>query len=124
MSDDQHAQVSPHAAAFAGKCPQCGKGALYQGILKPADRCSACGLDLTQLDMGDGPAVFAMFIVGFIIMPAAVWLELSMQPPIWVHLVLWSPLTIGLSILFLRLMKSWLIADQYKHKAREGQLDT
>ncbi len=119
----QPGEVSPLRAALAGKCPQCGRGALYQGILSLSDRCTSCDLDLAALDQGDGPAAFAIFIVGFIVMPLAVWLSLTIAPPIWVHVLLWTPLTFGLSILVLRLIKSWLVAAQFKHKAQEGQLD-
>lgn len=121
--DEQAAKVSPHRAAYLGKCPQCGRGPLYQGILKLSDRCSACGLDIAALDQGDGPAAFAIFIVGFIVMPLSVWLALAVAPPIWVHLLLWTPITVVLTIIFLRLLKSWLVAEQFKHKAHEGQLD-
>ncbi len=121
--DDQAEPVSPLGAALAGKCPRCGRGALYQGVLKLSDRCTECDLDIGALDQGDGPAAFAIFFVGAIVMPLAIWLEFAMTPPVWLHLVLWVPLTFGLSIISLRLLKSWLVADQFKHKAHEGQLD-
>src|SRR3546814_4506734 len=44
-------------AGLACRCPRCGKGRLFSGILKIAERCNACGLDLRKQDAGDGPAV-------------------------------------------------------------------
>ncbi len=64
-----------------------------------------------------------MFIVGALVVGPAVWFEFKIGPPWWVHVLLWVPYTLALTLLFLRLMKSWLVAIQYKHKAQEGQLD-
>ncbi len=81
------------------------------------------GLDLAFADSGDGPAVFIMMIAGFIVVGLALWTEVTYSPPYWVHAVLWIPLTLFLTIGLLRPLKGWLIAQQYKHKAREGRLD-
>jgi uncharacterized protein (DUF983 family) len=107
--------VSPLAAALACRCPRCGKGKIYNGLLSVAPRCTVCGLDLAAQDAGDGPAVFVILILGAIVVALAVWVELTFSPPIWVHLVLWTPFTIGGSILMLRPLKAWLIAMQYHH---------
>lgn len=84
----------------------------------------ACGLDYSFADSGDGPAVFVIMIVGFIVVGLVLFVELSYQPPIWVHLVLWLPLTILLAGGVLRPLKGLMIALQFRHKAAEGQLDT
>jgi uncharacterized protein (DUF983 family) len=36
-------------------------------------------------------------------------------PPIWVHMLLWTPLILGGAILLLRPLKAGLIALQYRH---------
>jgi uncharacterized protein (DUF983 family) len=72
-------------------------------------------------DSGDGPAVFAIFILGFLVLGGALWVEFRLEPPIWVHVVLWGVLTPLLALGLLRVLKASLIALQYKHKAGEGR---
>lgn len=104
------------------RCPRCGEGKVFQGFLSLRPKCPRCGLDYSEVDTGDGPAVFVIFLVGFVVVGLAAWVELSYMPPIWLHLVLWIPLIIGLSLGLLRPFKGVLISLQYKHKAREGRL--
>ena len=108
-------------AALLGRCPRCGKGPLFKNALTLNHDCSACGLDYSVFDPGDGPAVFGILIVGAIVAAAALWVEFTFSPPIWVHIVLWVPAIAILSLGFLRLAKSLLVVLQYKHKAQEGR---
>jgi len=114
------APVSTLAAAFFCRCPRCGKGKLYDGLLAVAPSCPACGLDLAAQDAGDGPAVFVVLILGAIVVGLALLVEILFAPPMWVHLVLWTPFTIGCAILMLRPLKAWLIAMQYRHNLLGG----
>ncbi len=116
-------QVSPIAAGLRGRCPECGEGDLFAGFLEVAPRCESCGADLRKADSGDGPAVFVMFVVGFIVVPLALVLEVALSPPIWLHLLVWLPLAVLLSLLLLRPFKGVLIALQFHHKAEEARLD-
>lgn len=104
-------------------CPRCGKGRLFSGIATLKPGCEECGLSYDFADAGDGPAVFVMLIAGFIIVAAALVVEVKYQPPYWLHAVLWLPLTIILPLALLRPLKAWLIASQYKHKAKPGELE-
>jgi uncharacterized protein (DUF983 family) len=116
-------EPSPFLAGVRARCPRCGEGALFSGFLKVADRCDACGLDYSAEDAGDGPAVFIMFLVGLIVVPLALVLELAAAPPVWLHLILWLPLSLALCLAFLRPFKATLFALQYRHKASEARLD-
>jgi uncharacterized protein (DUF983 family) len=110
------------AAVRAGvrcACPRCGKGKLFRGFLTLLPGCEACGLDYGFADAGDGPAVFIMFLAGFIVVGAALMTEVLYQPPYWVHAVLWLPLILILTLGLLRPMKGLMIALQYYHKAEE-----
>ncbi len=98
-----------------GRCPRCGVGPLFAGVLKLAPACAACGLDLKPYDQGDGPAAFAIFFVAIPIVGGALLLQSWLHPPIWVHVLLWLPATFGLTIFVLRILKSWLVAQQYRH---------
>lgn len=87
-----------------------------------APRCRACGLDYAQFNVGDGPAAFLTLIVGAMIAVLAIWLQLSFDPPFWVHALLWIPLTTLLVIGGLRIAKAWLLGAEYRRRAGEGRL--
>jgi uncharacterized protein (DUF983 family) len=108
-------------AGLSCRCPRCGQGKLFQGFLALRPRCEACGLDFSFADSGDGPAVFIMFLAGFIVVGAALITEVLYQPPFWVHAALWLPLILIVTLGPLRPMKGLMIALQYHHKAAEGR---
>lgn len=114
--------VSPLVAAAACRCPRCGKGKLFVNVLNMRDKCEACGLDYKFVDTGDGPAVFAIFILGFLCIGGALIAEFEFGVPWWVHVLLWGILTPLLAVLLLRFLKALLIALQFKNKAEEGRL--
>lgn len=86
------------------------------------DKCDVCGLDYKFVDTGDGPAVFAIFILGFLCIGGALIAEFKFGVPWWVHVLLWGILTPLLAVLLLRFLKALLIALQFKNKAEEGRL--
>jgi uncharacterized protein (DUF983 family) len=109
------APVSLTHAALLCRCPRCGEGRIFSGLLTVRKACPACGLDLSSEDAGDGPAVFVILFLGLIVVGLAAIVEIKLAPPIWVHVVLWTPLILGGAILMLRPLKAGLIALQYKH---------
>ncbi|MBI3196798.1 MAG: DUF983 domain-containing protein [Rhodospirillales bacterium] len=108
---------SPPDVALRGACPRCGRGRLFGGLLTVVDRCSVCDLDLRGNDAGDGPAVFVILGLGAIIMIGVFWVEFHYEPPWWLHVLLWGPLTFGLAVWMLRFLKALLIAQQYTHRS-------
>ncbi len=117
------AAVNPFLAGVLGRCPSCGKGRLYAGFLSVPTACAQCGYPLAKADSGDGPAVFVIMIVGFLVVFSALYTEVAYHPPIWVHLVLWLPLGAGLSLGLLRPAKGLMIAAQIRNKAAQHQSD-
>jgi uncharacterized protein (DUF983 family) len=107
-----------------GRCPRCGKGHMFDGLLKVAPKCEACGLDLSFADTGDGPAIFVMMIAGFIIVGLAWYIEVVYQPPYWVHALIFLPVSAIVCIGLLRPAKGLLIALQYFNKAEEGRRES
>lgn len=103
------------------KCPQCKTGDLFQeGLtLSLRDECAECGLDLSKNDSADGPAVFLVFILGFLLVPFALWLEFAVSPPLWLHAVLWGGVALGLTLGALKPLKAYVIALQYKHRPND-----
>ena len=114
------AGVNPIAAGLACRCPRCGEGDLFDGFLTVSQRCEACGLDLRAADSGDGPAVFIVLIVGVIVCFGALVTEIAFRPPIWVHLIIWLPLTAILALALMRPFKGVMLALQFHHKASEA----
>ena len=70
------------------------RGRLFSGFLTVGKRCTNCGLDYSYADAGDGLAVFVILIIGFIIVGLALWVEVTLSPPLWLHLLLWIPLAV------------------------------
>lgn len=122
MTERQPAErPSSLSSAIAGRCPRCAQGPLFSGLLTFAPRCNACGLDFSGFNVGDGPAAFLIFIVGTITVVGALVLDGAFSPPWWVHLV-WVPVAATLTIGGLRFSKAWLLAQEYRHRAREGRI--
>lgn len=115
MTGHDAKSVSPLRTGFAGRCPRCGEGALFDGFLDIADRCAVCGLDYSGQNSGDGSAFFIIMIVGFIVVGLALALEVSFAPPVWLHMVLWLPLSLILALAMMRPAKGILIALQYSY---------
>ena len=113
-------QPSIAQVALSGLCPQCGGKTLFNGFARFAPRCRACGLDFLQFNVGDGPAAFLSLIVGTLIVVLAIWVQLAFEPPFWVHILLWVPLSASLTLGGLRLTKAALLASEYRNKAREA----
>lgn len=109
-------------AALGGLCPRCGAKTLFVGPVRFAARCGACGLDYGQFNVGDGPAAFLILIVGALVTLGAVMVQLAFEPPFWVHILLWVPLSAALVVGLLRLAKAALPQLEYKNRAREGRL--
>ena len=107
--------------AVKGDCPKCGAPTLFAGWVKFAPECGACGLDFTAFNVGDGPAAFLILIVGAILTVGAIMVELRWSPPYGVHII-WVPIGVGLTLAGLRLGKSLLIAQEYRHRSGEGRL--
>jgi uncharacterized protein (DUF983 family) len=121
--DGRRANLSVLTTGLAGRCPRCGRGRLFKGFLSVARRCDSCGLDFGFADAGDGPAVFVTLIAGFFVLGLALVVDIEYEPPLWVHFVIFLPLTLLVCLGLLRPLKGVLIASQYKNKAAPGRLD-
>ena len=122
MTDPQYPAISPVKAALACRCPRCGNGPLFTQLLTLREKCSSCALDYKFIDTGDGPAVFAIFILGFLMLGGAMIAHFSYGMPLWLVYTSFAVLTPLVAIGLLRYLKAILIALQYKHRAEEGRL--
>ena len=125
MSEDSahYPPVDPVSSGLRGRCPRCGEGRLFAGFIALPPRCAVCGLDYGFADSADGPAVFVILIIGFIVCGLALYVEVNYGPPLWLHLAIWIPLILMLGLPALRLLKGVLINLQYANKAAEGRLE-
>ena len=122
MTEPPHPQP---LIALSGRCPKCGEGQLFQGpfTLTVKAACERCGLDYTFVDAGDGPAIFAIFILGVLVLGGALIAEFKFGVPVWAHVLLWGLLTPVAALVLLRALKAMLIALQWRHAAGEGRID-
>lgn len=119
--DTSKGQPGLAEAALFGLCPRCGARTLFAGWTRFADRCRACGLDLTRFNVGDGPAAFLTLIIGAVVVILALWLQLAAEPPWWLHVLLWPPLTVVGVVFGLRVAKAALLQSEYRNKASDGR---
>ena len=105
--------------ALLCRCPRCGKGRLFKGLLDVHPVCAICELDLSGNDSGDGAAALVILALGAIVVGMAFWVEFHFFPPLWVHAVLWPMVILPLAIAMIRPTKAALIAIQYRHRSSE-----
>lgn len=122
MRNPENAEGQPRIgkAALFGLCPKCGSKTLFTGVAQFAPECDHCGLDFSRFNVGDGPAGFLTLIIGALMVGLALWLEVSVAPPFWVHMLLWIPLTTIAVVLSLRAAKAALLYAEYTRGAGEA----
>ena len=98
-------------------CPQCGKNSVFKSFLKLKKECE-CGLKLSNIDIGDAPSFFAMFFLNIFIIFLAILFEIKFTPPLWMHMVLWGPLIILLSVLLIRYLKVLFLFLNFKYRSK------
>jgi len=97
----------------ACRCPSCGEGPLFRKFLKVKDSCDACGEALHHHRADDMPAYIVMSIVGHVVIGLLLWVETSFSPSLWVHIAMWVPLTIFLSLALLPPVKGSIVGLQW-----------
>ncbi|MEQ9226821.1 MAG: DUF983 domain-containing protein [Parvibaculum sp.] len=98
---------------FAGRCPACGTGGMFHRFLKVSPACDHCGEELHHHQADDAPPYFTIMIVGHIVVPLMLWIELDYLPPLWVHAAIWPALTLLLSLWLLPRIKGAVVGWQW-----------
>jgi uncharacterized protein (DUF983 family) len=96
-----------------GRCPSCGRGRMFRAFLKVADHCPACSEALHHQRADDAPAYFVILIVGHIVVPIVLAVETAFAPAYWIHVALWLPLVVGLSLALLQPIKGAIVGWQW-----------
>ncbi len=95
------------------KCPACGRGSVFRAYLKVADSCAHCGEALHHHRADDAPPYLTITIVGHLVVAGVLVLERAAAPPQWLHLALWLPLTVVLSLVLLPTIKGSIVGLQW-----------
>jgi uncharacterized protein (DUF983 family) len=98
---------------FSSLCPACGRGRLFRAFLKVSDQCPACSEALHHHQADDAPAYFVVLIVGHVIVPLVLIVEIAWSPPYWLHAAIWLPLTVGLAVGLLTPIKGAIVGWQW-----------
>jgi uncharacterized protein (DUF983 family) len=95
------------------KCPNCGTGALYRAYLKVADTCPSCGEALHHQRTDDAAPWGVMLIVCHVVVGGVLAMEQAWAPSMWVTMGIWAPITVGLSLVLLPIVKGLFVGLQW-----------
>jgi uncharacterized protein (DUF983 family) len=96
-----------------GRCPNCNRGRMFRAFLKVADHCPICHEALHHHQADDAPAYFVILIVGHLVIPLVLLVEIACAPPYWLHALLWLPLAAGLAVGLLQPIKGAIVGWQW-----------
>ena len=113
----------PVSTAARGRCPRCASGRLFDGFLRVADECEACGLDLRFEDAGDGAVVPVILVVGFVVVGLALYAEAAHDASLLFHFTIWPTLVVALALPLMRVVKGALVGQQYRVAAGPTRAD-
>ncbi len=115
-----------------GRCPACNAKTLFRKYLKVHADCPSCNLHLGSHRADDAPPYFTIFIVGHIVVPMALLVEKLYIPPLYMHALIFTILSLVLSLAFLPIVKGAVVGLQWalrlhgfgeneeEHKNRNG----
>ncbi len=98
---------------IVGKCPNCGKGHLFNGYLRVNDSCKDCGEAFHHHRADDAPPYITMAIVGHVVVGSIFHLETSYEIEPMVHLYWSIPTMLALSLGLLRPIKGMIVGIQW-----------
>src|SRR5581483_2763968 len=102
------------ARGFSMRCPNCGRGHLFGRFLKVVDHCEVCGESYTAQRADDFPAYLVIVVVGHIVVPALLAVAIAYDPPAWLQLSTWLPITLFASLGLLQPTKGAIVALQWQ----------
>ena len=107
--------AQPAIRGLLGRCPHCGEGRIFHAFLKVSERCPSCGEELHHHRADDFPAYLVVVIVGHVVVAAALAIEVAFSPPLWLHALIFLPLTAGLALALIQPVKGLVVAFQWQH---------
>lgn len=98
---------------MAHTCPNCGKGALYEGYLKLRADCDHCGEDLSHARADDGPAYLSILLTAKVMGTLQLLTYELFQPSPWVMLVTFSIGVTAMALALLPRFKGMIVGIQW-----------
>jgi uncharacterized protein (DUF983 family) len=98
------------------RCPRCGEGKLFRAFLKPVDNCAVCGEDYTHHRADDLPAYLSIVIVGHVAVGGFMATDQLVAWSNWVHLAVWTPMTVILALSTIQPIKGGVIGFQWANR--------
>jgi uncharacterized protein (DUF983 family) len=95
------------------RCPNCGAGEMLSGYLQVRAACPACGEALHHQRADDGPAYLTILIVGHLLAPVLLFAFTTWRPDPLPLAVVFSVLTVALSLYLLPRLKGAMVALQW-----------
>lgn len=98
------------------RCPQCGRGKLFDGYLKINPTCAVCGLDISGHRADDAPPYITIILVGHILIPIALAVQEAFSPPMWMQFAFWLPAVSASALAILPSAKGAMIGLQWANR--------
>lgn len=95
------------------RCPNCGKGHLFDGYLKLAPECAACGEDLSHARADDGPAYLSILVTAKVMGTLQLVTYEMFQPSAWVMAGTFSVGVIAMALYLLPRFKGLIVGVQW-----------
>ncbi len=95
------------------RCPNCGIGKLFASYLKVAPQCRHCGEELHHHRADDAPPYFTILLLGHVLVPMLLAVEVAYRPELWVHAMIWFPITVASAMTLLPHIKGALVNHQW-----------
>ena len=110
LQEDKKANnISLFKKVVYGLCPSCASVSIFKYYIKLLNKCPKCGYKVNYNKIGDGAAWFTMLLTSIIVAVGVFILETIFNPDLWVHIIIWFPITFALSFIILRPFKALIL---------------
>lgn len=110
LQEDKKANnISLFKKVVYGLCPSCASVSIFKYYIKLLSKCPKCGYNVNYNKIGDGAAWFTMLLTSIIVAVGVFILETIFNPDLWVHIIIWFPITFALSFIILRPFKALIL---------------
>lgn len=113
---EENEERSTSRAIFRGfmrRCPECGRGHLFEGYLKVTDICPVCRAELYHHRADDGPAYLTILVVGHLMAPLLLFVFERFRPEPMVTATIFVVGSLALSLYLLPRLKGIVVAIQW-----------
>jgi uncharacterized protein (DUF983 family) len=86
---------------------------MFRAFLKVADQCPVCSEPLHHHRADDFPAYIVIVLVGHIVVPLVLAVEIAWAWPTWLHMVVWPATIAILALALLQPVKGAIVALQW-----------